>query len=252
MLPRSIQALTSPGKLRLLFDRLIPAAAVLCVLSLAFGVYSALFASPPDYQQGEAVRMMYVHVPAAWIALGAYVVMGLCGVAGIAGKLPSLFLLCRAVAVPGAVFCGLCLVTGSLWGYPVWGTWWAWDARLTSTLVLFFFYIAYLLLLRLHGNAEKAERFAASLCVLGLVNVPIVKFSVEWWNTLHQPASVLRKGGIAIDDAMLLPLLAMFLAYACFTATVAMIRYKTLLNDKKARRLENSRLRALHEQGQSP
>ncbi|MET0154800.1 MAG: heme ABC transporter permease [Rickettsiales bacterium] len=238
-----LHALAAPGKMRHAFDAALLPLAFVCVVALAFGVYTGLVSSPPDYQQKEAVRIMYVHVPAAWTALGAYVTMGLCALAGLAFRSPSLMTLSRAIALPGATFCGICLVTGSLWGYPMWGTWWAWDARMTSTLVLFFFYVGYLLLIDAHDDAERGERQAAFLCILGLVNVPIVKFSVEWWNTLHQPASVLRSGGISIDPSMRWPLFSMFGAYLCLAAAVTMMRFNCFLVTRKAERLEASLLR---------
>lgn len=235
--------LFSPVKARRIAERVLPFAAVFCVLALGAGVYQALVASPPDYQQGEAVRMMYVHVPAAWTALGVYVFMGVCSICGIVFSAPAAFMLCRAAAAPGALFCGLCLLTGALWGKPIWGAWWAWDARLTSTLVLFLFYISYLQALSFFREREKAERAASALCIIGLINVPIVKFSVEWWNTLHQPASVMRGDGIAIHGEMLLPLMLMFFAYACFTCVISALRFLTALDERKTERLQQARQR---------
>ena len=238
-----LRIFSAPGKLRRVFDVALWPLALLCAVALAFGVYNALFVSPPDYQQKEAVRIMYVHVPAAWMALSMYVAMGVCALAGLIARAPSMLTLARSLAVPGATFCGVCLLTGSLWGYPIWGTWWAWDARMTSTLALFFFYVGYILLIDVHDDAERGERQAAFLCILGLVNVPIVKFSVEWWNTLHQPASVVRSGGIAIDPAMQRPLFSMFAAYVCLGAAVTMIRFNGFVMQRKAERLEAQYIR---------
>lgn len=227
----------SPTYWRKLTETLLPWGIALCPLLLSYGVYQALFASPPDYQQGESVRMMYVHVPAAWTALGVYVFMGICSIIGLIFSAPVAFMMCRAAAAPGALFCGLCLISGALWGKPIWGAWWVWDARLTSTLVLFLFYITYLQSLSFHRDQETSERAASALCLLGLINVPIVKFSVEWWNTLHQPASLMRSGGVAIHADMLTPLLLMFAGYACFTFIIGALRFLAALDERKARRM---------------
>lgn len=228
----------SPTYWRNAAEFLLPYGCALCVLLLACGAYIGLFDSPPDFRQGESVRMMYVHVPAAWTALGVYVFMGICSIVGIAFSSPVALMMCRAAAAPGALFCGLCLVTGSLWGKPIWGAWWVWDARLTSAFVLFLFYLSYLQALSFHRSREKAERAAAALCIIGLINVPIVKFSVEWWNTLHQPASLIRTGGAAIHGEMLLPLMLMFGSYASFTFIIGALRFLTALDERRTARMQ--------------
>ena len=183
---------------------------------LIIGLYYALFASPPDYQQGDAVRIMYVHVPAAWMALGIYCFMAVSHIIGFIWKHPLSHIIAITASPIGAAFALLCLITGSIWGKPMWNTWWVFDARLTSMLILFFFYVGHLLLYRSHTYPEKGEQTAGILAIVGVINVPIVKFSVDWWNTLHQPASIIRSGGIAIAPEMLLPLLLMFGFYVSF------------------------------------
>ena len=184
------------------------AAAVLLAVGLAMS-----FRAPPDYQQGETVRIMFLHVPAAWLALFFYVVMAASAVGTLVWRHPLADVSQKAAAPIGAAFTLVCLVTGSLWGKPMWGTYWVWDARLTSVLVLFLIYCGILSLWRTIEEPNQAARAVAILTLVGAVNVPIVKFSVDWWNTLHQPASVLRAGGPAIDPSMLYPLLAMAAAF---------------------------------------
>ncbi len=207
------------------FDRiakpLIPIAAVIAGILGAAGLYYGLYDSPADYQQGDTVRIMYVHVPAAWMALFCYSIMAGSSAVGFIWKHPLADVTAKSTAPIGATFTLLALMTGSLWGKPMWGAWWAWDARLTSVLVLFFLYIGYISLWRAIDDKNKAARIAAILAVVGFVNIPIIKFSVEWWNSLHQSASVIRADGPSIDGSMLLPLLLMISAY--MTAYVALV-----------------------------
>ena len=209
---------------------------------LITGLYFALIASPPDYQQGESVRIMYVHVPSAWMALGIYCFMALANASGFIWKNPFSFILSTASAPIGACFCLICLITGSLWGKPIWGAWWVWDARLTSMLILFFFYIGYLMLYHSHDQKEKGEKVAAILALVGVVNIPIIKFSVNWWHTLHQPASLMRKGGIAIAPEMLTPLLLMFASFALLFILLLVIRVKTEILARRLERKQTQRL----------
>ncbi|MEZ5995904.1 MAG: heme ABC transporter permease [Hyphomonadaceae bacterium] len=206
----------------------------------AAGLPWALFYSPADYQQGETVRIMYIHVPAAWWSMGVYAFMGGASFVSLVWRHALADVAARAAAPVGTVFAGVCLVTGSLWGAPTWGTWWEWDGRMTSMLVLFVTYLGYLALWAAIEDEEKAARLAAILCLAGLINLPIVKFSVDWWSTLHQPASLLRSGGSAIDPAMLGPLLTMAGAY------LALFGALTLMNMRAAifrRRVEAAALR---------
>ena len=205
---------------------------------LMAGLYYGLIASPADYQQGDTVRIMYVHVPAAWLATLGYVAMGICALFYIVWRHPLADVALRAMAPVGAVFAMLTLVTGSLWGKPMWGAWWVWDARLTSMLILFFFYVAVIALANGFDRVERGSRPAALLALVGGLNVPIVKFSVDWWNTLHQPASLIRSGGVSVDPAMLTPLLLMLGGFHLYFAAVVILRMKTLLIERRITSLQ--------------
>jgi heme exporter protein C len=221
------------------FDRLArplgAVAAAGAAVLIAFGLYYALFNSPADYQQGESVRIMYVHVPAAWLGLFAYAFMAGASLFGFVFRRPLADVAAKSAAPVGAVFTALALVTGSLWGKPMWGAYWAWDARLTSVLVLFFLYLGYMSVWAAIEDRARAARLAAVVAVAGLVNVPIIKFSVDWWSSLHQPASVLRAGGPSIDASMLLPLALMALGY---TALFAALVIASMRNEIAAQRLD--------------
>ncbi len=215
-----------------------PWAAGATVVLLAAGLYMGLLASPADYQQGETVRIMYVHVPSAWMALFCYSALaGACGVALI-WKHPLAGLAARATAPIGAAFTFLALVTGSLWGKPMWGTWWVWDARLTSVLVLFFLYLGYMALNNAFDDPGRGSKASSILALVGFVNVPIIKFSVDWWNTLHQPSSVVKMGGPAIHPSMLTPLLLMGLAFTTYYVWVLLIRMRREIVATKIRALQ--------------
>jgi heme exporter protein C len=206
----------------------------------AIGTPWGLFYSPPDYQQGETVRIMYVHVPAAWWSLGVYAFMGAASFVSLVWRHALADVAARAAAPIGAVFAALCLVTGSLWGAPTWGTWWEWDGRMTSMLVLFITYLGYLALWASIEDEEKAARLAAILCLAGLINLPIVKFSVDWWSTLHQPASILRSGGSAIHPSMMGPLFTMAGAYLALFAALTLYNMRAAV---QRRRVQSARLR---------
>ena len=208
-----MQYLANPTRFLKLANAVLPTVWALTVLLLAIGLYGALFTSPPDYQQGETVRIMFVHVPAAWMALFVYSVMALASAMALIFRHPLADAAAKTAAPIGAVFCFLALATGSLWGKPMWGAWWVWDARLTSMFVLFLLYIGYMAIWAAIDEPQRAAQVARIVALAGFVNVPIVKFSVDWWNSLHQPASVFRAGGPAIDKSMLWPLLVMGLAY---------------------------------------
>ena len=188
---------------------LMPLAAGISAVLLAWGLYLVFAVSPEDYQQGATVRIMYIHVPAAWLALSCYSLMALSSIGSLVWKHPLADVSAKALAPIGAAFTFLCLVTGALWGKPMWGTWWVWDARLTSVLVLFLVYCGIMALWTAFDDPARAARPVAILTLFGFINVPIVKFSVDWWNTLHQPASVFRMGGPSIDASMLTPLFVM-------------------------------------------
>ena len=208
-----MQYLANPTRFLKLANAVLPTVWALTVLLLAIGLYGALFTSPPDYQQGETVRIMFVHVPAAWMALFVYSVMALASAMALIFRHPLADAAAKTAAPIGAVFCFLALATGSLWGKPMWGAWWVWDARLTSMFVLFLLYIGYMAIWAAIDEPQRAAQVARIVALAGFVNVPIVKFSVDWWNSLHQPASVFRLGGPAIEKSMLWPLLVMGLAY---------------------------------------
>ena len=209
--------------------------AIASIVLFAVGLYFALFASPPDYQQGETVRIMYIHVPAAWMALFVYANMTAASAGAVVWKHPLTELFTKAAAPIGACFTALCLVTGSLWGKPMWGTWWVWDARLTSVLILFFLYLGYLALVNAFDDPGRGTRAGSILVLVGAVNLPIIKFSVDWWNTLHQPASVLRLGGPTIHSSLLLPLFLMAAAFTAFFVAVVILRLRAEIAAQKIR-----------------
>ena len=213
----------------------IPVLAVTFV-SLTIGLYLALLGSPMDYQQGHTVRIMYVHVPAAMISMAGYVMMAVASLGYLVWRNPVSFLIARSIAPVGAVFTAICLVSGSVWGKPMWGAWWVWDARLTSVLVMFFLYMGYILLTKTYEQTERMALSASVLSLVGVVNVPIIKMSVEWWNTQHQPASIStieRAFDPAIDAVFLWPLGFMTVAIFGIFAIIVGINVKTELLAKK-------------------
>jgi len=222
----------------------MPLAAGLAGLMFAIGLPWALIYSPADYLQGESARIMYVHVPAAWWALGVYAMMGGASFVSLVWRHSLADAAARAAAPIGAVFAGICLVTGSLWGAPTWGTWWVWDGRLTSMLVLFLIYLGYLALWAAIEDEQKAARMAAILCLAGLVNLPIVHFSVDWWSTLHQPSSVLRSGGASIHPSMLQPLLVMALAYLALFVALLFAGMRAAVYRRRAEAAQRRRARS--------
>ena len=219
--------LANPDRFLRFTRPLMPVVWVLAVVLLAVGVWLS-FAAPEDYQQGDTVRIMFVHVPAASVGLMIYAALGVSSFFALVFRHPLADAAARAAAVPGAAYTFLALATGSLWGKPMWGAWWVWgDARLMSELVLLLFYIAYIALRASIDDEAKAARAAAVLGLVGLINLPIVKFSVDWWNTLHQPASLLRAEGPSVAPDMLAPLLTMMAAYALFFAAVWLTAIRT-------------------------
>ena len=210
---------------------------------LLVGLYLALVVAPPDYQQGETVRIMYIHVPAAWMALSIYLFVAVASAVALVWRHPLADVALKTAAPIGAAFTFVCLVTGALWGRPMWGTYWVWDARLTSVLVLFLMYLGLIALWRAIENPARAARAAAVLTLVGAVNLPIIKFSVDWWSTLHQPASVFRVGGSTIHPAILAPLLVMALA---FTLLFATLYVSAMRNEILRRRVRTLRLLQVH------
>jgi len=216
----SIATLANPGRFLALTARILPALSVATAVLFAVGLYSALFIAPADYQQGDSVRIMYIHVPAAILAMGCYTLMAIAALGTLVWRHPLADVAAKAAAPLGAAMTFLGLVTGSIWGRPMWNAWWVWDARLTSFLVLFIMYFGLITLWRAFEDPARAGRIVAVLILVGFVNIPIIKFSVDWWNTLHQPASILRMGGPSIDSSMLWPLLVMLAAFTFLFATL--------------------------------
>ncbi|UYN98037.1 MAG: heme ABC transporter permease [Enhydrobacter sp.] len=229
--------LANPARFRRFGRRVLPGLALATALALGVGLWLALVVSPPDYQQGETVRIMFVHVPAAWIAMAGYALLAALGASLLVWRHPLAALVARAAAPVGATFCAICLLTGALWGRPMWGTYWVWDARLTSMLLLFFLYLGHIALSRAYDDPERGDRAAAILGLVGVVNLPIIKFSVDWWNTLHQPASVLKLSGPAIHPAILTPLLWMAGALTLLYVLLVMLRTETEIDRRRLERL---------------
>jgi len=227
----------NPARFMRLSATILPWCARATALFLAAGLVLALFVSPPDYQQGEAVRIMYVHVPAAYLASLAYVVVAAASAASLIWRHPLGDIAAQEAAPLGAGFTLICLISGSLWGEPMWGTWWVWDARLTSVLVLFFLYLGYIALVHAFDDPTRGARAGAILALVGVVNLPIIKFSVDWWSTLHQPESIFRPGGPTIAASMLWPLAVMALGFTMFFVTLLLVRMRARLLAAKIRAL---------------
>ena len=221
---------------------LLPITAGLAVWLIAYGLHLVFFVAPDDYQQGVAVRIMYIHVPAAWMCTMIYAMMALLSATYLVWKHTLADIIAREIAAIGVVFTLITLATGMLWGKPMWGAYWVWDARLTSVLVLLFLYAGYLAVANAGAGSEKGRIAAAWLCIVGAINLPIIKFSVEWWNTLHQPASIIRLSGPAIDKSMLAPLLIMLAGAFCLMLTLLLLRVGAALNEQKIRRLQISKI----------
>jgi heme exporter protein C len=205
---------------------------------LVLGLWEGLIVSPQDYVQGNSVRIMYVHVPSAWISLGTFSVIGILSIFSFIFKIKNFLIICKSLAPSGLVFNLIALVTGSIWGKPTWGTWWAWDARITSMLILFLFYFIYLLSFILFKKNKNLNKISSIIAILGLINIPIIKFSVEWWSTLHQPSSVKILSETSIHNSMLLPLLIMTASFALFSLLIFLMKYNTELIKLRNKRLD--------------
>ncbi len=230
----------SPTTFLRLSRTLLPWLAAACGVCLVSGLYYALAASPADYQQGDTVRIMYIHVPAAWMAMGAYFVMAAASACFLIWRHPLADVAASETAPLGAAFTLICLITGSLWGRPMWGAWWVWDARLTSVLVLLFLYMGYMALENNAGQGMRGRKACAWLAIAGFANLPVIKFSVEWWNTLHQPASLIRGEGPAIHPAMLTPLLLMGAGFSLLYTVLLIVRMQAALLEWKLHRKVSS------------
>lgn len=213
----------------------LPWVAGVSLIFMCIGLLLGLILSPADYQQGESVRIMYVHVPASWGALCVYTVMAILSGIGFVTRAPLFHLMTKSIAPVGMAFAFVSLGTGAIWGKPTWGTWWVWDARLTSMLLLFILYLGYWMLVSMLEEEERSLSAGAVIALVGWVNVPIIKWSVDWWYTLHQPASVLRFAKPAIHWTMLMPLLCMAMAFALYGLMIAIIRFRTELTKRKVR-----------------
>ena len=218
-------------------DRFTPFLVITTIISFMIGSYFALYGSPPDYIQGDSMRIMYVHVPSAWWALMSYSVLAVSCTIWFITRNPFFNLIAKSIAPIGAVFTLIALVTGSIWGKPTWGVWWVWDARLTSMLLLFFLYLAYIFLWQAISNKDLASKISAALAMIGFINVPIIKFSVDWWNTLHQPASISKFSSPSIDESMLIPLFIMAFASLCFLITMFSVRLRIEFIETRISRL---------------
>ena len=202
---------------------------LLFILVVSIGLTEALILSPEDYKQSHSVRIMYVHVPAAWISLGIFSTITILSIVGYIFKIKNFFLISKSLAPSGFVFNVIALVTGSIWGKPTWGTWWAWDDRITSMLILALFYLMYLIAWRIYEDKEQVFKVTSIITILGIINVPIIKYSVDWWNTLHQPASINILSKSTIHSSMLVPLLIMTAAFALFSLLIFLMKYNTEL-----------------------
>ena len=229
--------LANPARFRRFSQRVLPGLGFATVLMLCVGLYMAFFVAPADYQQGQTVRIMFLHVPSAWLSMMGYALLAGLGASLLVWRHPLAALMARAAAPVGASFAAVCLLTGSPWGRPMWGTYWVWDARLTSMLLLFFLYLGHIALSRAYDEPERGDRAAAILALIGVINLPIIKFSVDWWNTLHQPASVTRLDAPAIHNSILVPLLWMAVSLLVLFVFLVLLRTETEID---RRRLENA------------
>ena len=211
---------------------------LLFILVVSIGLTEALILSPEDYKQSHSVRIMYVHVPAAWISLGIFSTITILSIVGYIFKIKNFFLISKSLAPSGFVFNVIALVTGSIWGKPTWGTWWAWDARITSMLILALFYLMYLIAWRIYEDKEQVFKVTSIITILGIINVPIIKYSVDWWNTLHQPASINILSKSTIHSSMLVPLIIMTAAFALFSLLIFLMKYNTELIKLKNKGLD--------------
>ena len=230
--------LANPNRFLKLGRVILPWIAVCTALCLSSGLYFGLFVAPADYQQGETVRIMYVHVPSAWMAMFVYSSIAIASAMALIWKHPLADLIGKASAPVGAGFTVICLVTGSLWGKPMWGTWWVWDARLTSVLILFFLYLGYIALNNAFDDPVRGAKASAVLALVGAINLPIIKFSVDWWNTLHQPASVTRLDAPAIHSSMLWPLLLMALGFTLLYFSILILRVRSEVAAARIRNIQ--------------
>ena len=218
-----------PSKILSLDNKLINGLLFLMILIVLVGLMYALFLSPPDYIQGDAVRIMYVHVPSSFIALGCFGFIGIASILNLIFRIKFVSLMAKSLAPVGCIFSLVSIVTGSLWGKPTWGIWWVWDARLTSMVILFLFYLAYIFTWQFVNDFERANKITSIIGIIGLFNLPVIKYSVDWWNTLHQSSSITLTSAPTIHYTMLVPLIIMFLGMVIYSLIIFLMRYKTEL-----------------------
>jgi len=229
-----------PNKVLSINNNFINNLIILMILIIFLGLIYALFISPEDYIQGDSVRIMYVHVPSSFIALGCFALIGIASILNLIFKIKFMPLIAKSLAPIGIIFTLISIVTGSLWGKPTWGIWWVWDARLTSMLILFFFYLAYVFVWKFIKNFEQANKISSIIGIIGLINLPIIKYSVDWWNTLHQPSSITLTSAPTIHYTMLVPLLIMFAGMIIYSLIIFLMKYKTeLMKFKLNKKKEN-------------
>ena len=226
--------LINPNKFNKAADFLIKPILVLSIILFSLGLLFSFYLSPEDYQQGSTVRIMYVHVPSAWLALLTYAIMTLYSIAALAFRIPFGFIINTAVAPIGGIFTLICIISGSFWGKPMWGTWWVWDARLTSVAILFIIYLVIIFMNLSFENRVVREKVVAIFVLVGSINLPIVKFSVDWWNTLHQPATISKLSKPNIDPSMMIPLIIMTFAFVMIGLAIAILRIKTEIISRKS------------------
>ncbi|MBX3596497.1 MAG: heme ABC transporter permease [Rhizobiaceae bacterium] len=231
---RKIIDLANPTRFIALVDKLLPWLTALSLIVLAIGLYLG-FSAPEDYQQGTTVRIMYIHVPFAWLSMMCYTIMSISALGTLVWRHPLADVALKSAAPIGATFTALALVTGSIWGKPMWGTWWVWDARLTSVFVLFLIYLGIIALTRAMDDPSRSARAAAIMTLVGFINIPIIKFSVDWWNTLHQPASVIRMGGPTIHSSLLWPLLIMAVGFTLLFFALHLMAMRTEIWRRRVR-----------------
>ena len=228
-----------PSKILSITNNTINSLVILLVVVVVIGLTYSLFISPPDYIQGDSVRIMYVHVPSSFIALGCFGFIGIASICNLIFKIKFMSLLAKSLAPIGCVFSLISIVTGSFWGKPTWGIWWVWDARLTSMVILFLFYIAYILTWKFIDSFEKANKISSIIGIIGLFNLPVIKYSVDWWNTLHQPSSITLTSAPSIHYTMLVPLVIMFFGMIIYSIIIFLMRYKTEVIKFKLDKREN-------------
>lgn len=230
-----------PNKILSLNNNLISSLLTAMILVILVGLIYALFISPPDYIQGDSVRIMYVHVPASFIALGCFGFIGIASILNLIFKIKFMSLMAKSLAPVGCIFSLVSIVTGSLWGKPTWGIWWVWDARLTSMSILLLFYLAYIFTWQFVNNFEKANKISSVIGTIGLFNLPVIKYSVDWWNTLHQPSSITLTSAPTIHYTMLIPLIIMLLGMIIYSLIIFLMRYKTEVMKFKLDRKKNNK-----------